>query len=567
VHGPDGRTRFTETTSPSVTQLGWSQAGNGSEITSPVIGTDDSVIVGYKYLPTILAYNGASGSLRWVVTTDAPVSSTPAVAADGTVLAVSNAGTMYAIAGNNGATKWARALSATALNGGVAIDGNGLAIVGLTNGNLTAVKVATGDIVWGTMLDSGVHSAPCVSTTAVVATTVGGKTHSLGLTNGAPQWVAQAGPVSLGGGVAIADDGSVLVTSEDGGLYGFKGDNGDPLWARFDARAAIQSVPAVSRDGIICFTSQQGYAYGVYQSTGRQRWRQVKMNGGVSPAITGDSLVIVGAGTMVHAMKLSSGSKVWDLDASNTVVGNPAMGTNGLLYTSTVSSQIVTVGAVIPTATATPSPSATATITPSPGSSRSPTPSPTTTATASPTPTLTPSPSPSALLTRQVLEKTAAGFLITVQPGSIRRPHTWVIGASDNSTRLSITPKDVSFAAPRAELSVYDGTSTFNNKLMFCLSTACNPSTPVSSSGSFVTVFFDPDVCGGSCSFTLSIEELSPGFPASAAIVLGALGGVLGVAALFYMISWCRSSATRRGDGPTELSAIAGRTADYSTMA
>jgi outer membrane protein assembly factor BamB len=115
---------------------------------------DGSVLVGFGD-STVRAFDPASGALRWTAPVRAPFSprSTPAVAS-GSVFAMDLGGGVYRFDGRTGEVVWDYQFPSLAEWGSPLVVGETV-YVGLDDGTIAAIRVASGHVVWQTRLRQG----------------------------------------------------------------------------------------------------------------------------------------------------------------------------------------------------------------------------------------------------------------------------------------------------------------------------------------------------------------------------------------------------------------------------
>jgi hypothetical protein len=175
--------------------------------------------------------DGTSELNDWPFFADGAITSSPAVASDGTIYVGSQGGKLYAIE-STGKLKWEFSNNNTIgpINSSPAIDSDGTIYFGSDDFKVYAVK-----------------------------------------SDGTLKWA----PVETGGSVLsspiIREDGSILVGSGDGKLYALKNSDGSQVWVFQGDGGAIRSSPLVASDGIIYFGSDDQKLHAL-NSSGTEKW-------------------------------------------------------------------------------------------------------------------------------------------------------------------------------------------------------------------------------------------------------------------------------------------------------
>ncbi len=196
---------------------------------------------------------GATNSVKWTFTAQAPIYTAPSIGADGTVYVGSDDFNVYALNPATGAVKWTFATQSY-VESSPAIGSDGTVYVGSDDNNLYALNGSTGVVMWSFGTTSFIDASPCI------------------------------GP-----------DGTVYVGSTDGNLYALNGATGALLW-KFGTQGAVESSPALGADGTVYFGSDDGNVYALVGKTGALKWSyalQVPVFN--SPSVGPDGTVFVGA--------------------------------------------------------------------------------------------------------------------------------------------------------------------------------------------------------------------------------------------------------------------------------
>lgn len=298
----------------------------------------------------VYAASGAPelGGVLWLVRTQGPVRSTPAVAG-GRIYFGSSDGNVYAV-DLEGRTIWT-ANTGAAVSASPAVTGGsgGRVFVQNRKGLVLALFAADGKVLWRTQtgddipLDWGYENGDVwVSSPAVVDGTVlvgsgDGHLYALDAASGKGKWRVETGG-RIRSSPAVAD-GTVYVGSLDGSVYAADLATGALKW-RFDTegrglssarfgfdRKSIQSSPAVA-DGTVYIGARDGSLYAIDAATGKQRWRA---SHGMSWVITGpavwDGKVFVGSSDarFVQAVDAENGREVWRTPMPASIWSSPSI--------------------------------------------------------------------------------------------------------------------------------------------------------------------------------------------------------------------------------------------------
>jgi outer membrane protein assembly factor BamB len=210
----------------------------------PTIGPDGALYTGGDGIYAI----NPNGTLRWRFSTGGHVSSSPALAADGSVYAGSQDNSVYAV-GPDGRRLW-EFRARDDVESSPAIEEDGTIYIGSDDNRLYALS-PQGQMLWAFTTGDDIRASP-----------------------------------------AIGRDGTIYIGSYDGLLYAIRRD-GTLLWA-FRTGDRIQSSALVDASGAILFGSQDDRLYAL-EPDGRLRW-SVELGGDVdsSPILAPDGTIYVG---------------------------------------------------------------------------------------------------------------------------------------------------------------------------------------------------------------------------------------------------------------------------------
>jgi outer membrane protein assembly factor BamB len=219
---------------------------------------------------------GATGVQRWQFQTGAPIFSTPAIAADGTVYAGSLDGKLYALDGLTGAVKWAFQTGGPIEEAGPGIGPDGTVYVGSDDHKMYALDPKTGTKKWEFLTTAIIFSSPSFGRDGTVyfgsffLSTVGangappsgpfdGNVYAVNGKTGALKWKYQTAS-AVGSTAGIGSDGTVYIGSNDGNVYALDGATGQLKW-KFVTGDIVEAAPAIGPDGTIYVGSKDHKMY------------------------------------------------------------------------------------------------------------------------------------------------------------------------------------------------------------------------------------------------------------------------------------------------------------------
>jgi outer membrane protein assembly factor BamB len=297
--GPDG-TVYTGTSAGQLVALKpdgsikWKLRVDGGILNSPTVAPEGNI-----YVCTQNLYKGSGavyavtpeGTVAWRHRT-APLSSSPAIASDGTVLVCDGRGWLHALEPNGKEIWHYRAVGTRECYSSPAIGQDGT-------------------IYYGTTLNDSEGSG---ALNAVAS-------------NGLPLWRLRIGR-GINGHPALASNGAIYVCSSRDGQLQAVTPAGRLLW-QFTAGSRLESAPAVGEDGTVYFATDAGSVFAV-KPNGQKKW---ELNVGeviqTSPAIGADGTIYV----LGHSLlALSPGGRLlWSTAKGDHAMRSPAIG-NGVIY-------------------------------------------------------------------------------------------------------------------------------------------------------------------------------------------------------------------------------------------
>ena len=276
----------------------------------------------------------------WQAAATDSITSSPAVAADGTVYVGSIDKSLYAFT-PDGTQKWSFLTGGSLDSSSAAVGSDGTVYVGSNDRKFYAVN-PDGSQRW--VYDLGGATAAASNSPAIAADgtvyfkAADGYVYALNGTDGSQRWRYNVNGAdgSHYGSPTIAADGTIYQGSSDNRLYAINPD-GSKKWTYIPATGdgGIYSPPAIDAAGHIYFTSLTGGIYSL-TSAGTLRWRFASGGNCTStPALSGDgsTLYYGGYDKKLYALATTNGAVRWTSPIGDEVrAASPAVDTNGTIY-------------------------------------------------------------------------------------------------------------------------------------------------------------------------------------------------------------------------------------------
>jgi outer membrane protein assembly factor BamB len=248
------------------------------------------------------------------------------VVAGGRIYAVDAGDTVTAFDAQSGGQAWRVDLTPADENddlfgGGLAIDGERL-FVTTPYGEVAAVDVASGKVLWQIKVGGPLRSAPAASGGRVFVVTTDNQLFALAQDDGRRLWdyTALAQDAGLLGGSTPAVAGAVVVAAfSSGELFAFSVDSGRTLWsdslagtARGDAIATladIRGLPVIDRGRVIA-VSNSGTMTAIDLERGGRLWN-ASIGSSQTPWVAGDFVYVLSTAGEVICLTRDEGRVRW----------------------------------------------------------------------------------------------------------------------------------------------------------------------------------------------------------------------------------------------------------------
>jgi len=250
----------------------------------------------------IYALNTADGTIAWQTRVAGEALSRPVVS-DGLVLVHTSNGILQALNESDGAVKWTVNLDMPSLSlrgESAPTSAYGAAIVGGDNGRVSAVLMQQGQMIWqqrisqatgATEIDrlSDVDTTPVVVNGVVYALAYNGNLTALDLRSGQIMWKRELGSVND----FIVDGGRIYLVDQNDRLLALNTEGGVTLWTQSDLLHRNLTAPALY-NGYLVVGDSEGYMHWINTDDGRFVAQQ-KVDGSgflTAPVVANDKLLI-----------------------------------------------------------------------------------------------------------------------------------------------------------------------------------------------------------------------------------------------------------------------------------
>ncbi|QJT81946.1 outer membrane protein assembly factor BamB [Kosakonia sp. MUSA4] len=271
---------------------------------------------GHVYVGTekaqVYALNTSDGSQAWQAKVAGEALSRPVVS-DGLVLIHTSNGQLQALNESDGAVKWTVNLDMPALSlrgESAPTTAFGAAIVGGDNGRVSAVLMQQGQMIWQqrisqangpTEIDrlSDVDTTPIVQGNVVFALAYNGNLTALDLRSGQIMWKRELGSVSD----FVVDGNRIYIIDQNDRVLALTTDGGVTLWTQSDLLHRNLTAPALY-NGYIVTGDSEGYVHWINVEDGRFVAQQKVDSSGflTEPVVAGGKLLIQAKDGTLYAL-------------------------------------------------------------------------------------------------------------------------------------------------------------------------------------------------------------------------------------------------------------------------
>ncbi|WP_253536926.1 outer membrane protein assembly factor BamB [Erwinia aphidicola] len=260
----------------------------------------------------VYALNTSDGSVAWQTKAAGEVLSRPVVS-DGLVLVHTSNGMLQGLDQTSGSVKWTVNLDVPALSlrgESAPSTAFGAAIVGGDNGRVSAVILNQGQIIWqqrisqpsgATEIDrlADVDTTPVIVNGVVYALAYNGNLTALDLRSGQIMWKREIGSVHD----MIVDGGRIYLVDQDDRVIALNTDGGVTLWRQSDLLHRNLTSP-VLYNGYLVVGDAEGYLHWLNTDDGRFVAQQKLDSSGfqTEPVVASDKLLIQSKDGEVYAI-------------------------------------------------------------------------------------------------------------------------------------------------------------------------------------------------------------------------------------------------------------------------
>lgn len=200
---------------------------------------------------------------------------------------------------------------------------DGLVLVGVNSGRVSALDAATGRVRWEDRVDGAIASSAAISGNTGYVTSMDGRLTAYDLTTGKRRWQFSTGGSPIESS-PLVHDGLVFFGAHNGTVYAVSASRPKLVWSA-QMNAEVKGSAALAGDRIL-IGDYSGQVRAFDAKTGAARWSYTggqRFYGG--PAISGNHAVIGDVGGAVIALDTRTGAQLWRHTTGGWVYGSPAI--------------------------------------------------------------------------------------------------------------------------------------------------------------------------------------------------------------------------------------------------
>jgi len=259
--------------------------------------------------------------VAWRYDARAPIVASPAIA-DGRAYHGDSVGNLFALDLGNGGLVWNFTLSSgAAIDGSPAADPSlGLVVVGASDGSLDAVDLSNGTLAWSDVVGGSV-SAPVLSGGEVYVTSTNGVVEAVSESSGLESWSQTLASPPTAAPSLNASGHLLVVGLSNGTVLALNSQTGGVRWS-FSTGAAITAPALVNRETVLVSSTDHSL-YDLNGVTGGLRW-SFQTGGALEDTATVDSwhLLYIGSDDgYLYILNSTTGVEKFNFSIGSPIVG------------------------------------------------------------------------------------------------------------------------------------------------------------------------------------------------------------------------------------------------------
>ncbi|HCI78821.1 MAG TPA: hypothetical protein DHW02_03940 [Ktedonobacter sp.] len=289
---------------------------------------------------SIYALNMRDGRLLWNRTLPALNPAVGPIDVQQGIILLSVGNTLYALRASNGSTAWTYNTGYLPAEYMLLDANDGRAYLNSQFGDIFALDVQTGRVVWHYAVDNQHFSLTQAVNGIVYATSQDGTYYAIQATTGRPLWhfTGSTGKNLAGALLTVLGD-TIYLSTSDGTMNALRISDGKLLW-KYKQSGTIWEAPIASSN-IVYLSSQLGVIDALQVDTGKLLWHYKSADSETALAsIDNQYVYVVSRNGVLNVLKANDGSHLWQYAQPSIAQGSPTVSngivlmrfSNGLMY-------------------------------------------------------------------------------------------------------------------------------------------------------------------------------------------------------------------------------------------
>lgn len=218
--------------------------------------------------------------------------------------------------------------------------GDGIFVIGNNDGNVYALDVASGDLVWKFKTGHRVWATPLIVSDTVYIGSMDRTLYALNLADGQVRWTFHT--TGAFASAPVLRDDTLFIGAFDDRLYAVDANTGSERW-HFAGENWFWGSPAVYEDTVYA-ADVNGNVYAVHAESGAQIWRRALLDANdrkvpvrAGPALTedGSRLFVCGQNGTLYALDTADGFVLWSAEGEGQALSTPVV-SGTLVYQASI---------------------------------------------------------------------------------------------------------------------------------------------------------------------------------------------------------------------------------------
>ncbi len=263
---------------------------------APVIDGNRLIVTSALAKPTLIAYDGLSGRVKWSLDVG-PIETSPLLVGNSLIVTTLE-GSVICVDKWTAEELWSSKVPGQ-IHSSPASDGFTV-VFGSDEGTVVALDLNNGSVLWRFETQGSIFATPTIQGSTVLIGSTDNTFYAISLPDGTLKWKRDIGSRIYGGAASSKD--LVYVGAADGKLHALSVADGTTSWS-FEARSVINSAPLVAGETVFV-GSLDRFLYALDSRDGELLWEyRTKGRIKTSLALWGDYLIVASEDKTLYAFQ------------------------------------------------------------------------------------------------------------------------------------------------------------------------------------------------------------------------------------------------------------------------